>query len=189
MSQPTVKRFEDVAMPHLDAVYRMARRLASSEAEAEDLVQETYTRALKGFGQFELREFGAKPWLFKILHNQFYTHAGRSRRQPTLLDDVDFDNFTAELDDAQLDDISADSFDWDSCDEELKHAMEELQPEYRTVLLLWALEDLSYKEIAEVCRCAVGTVMSRLYRARQLLGQKLSTYAQQRNLSTERFKR
>ena len=165
----------------------MARRLAGTEAEAEDLVQETYTRALRAFGQFELREFGAKPWLFKILHNVFYTYTGRARRQPTLLDDVDFDNFSAELDNAQLDDGSAPAIDWDNCDEELKHAIDELQPEYRTVLLLWALEDLSYKEIADVCRCAIGTVMSRLYRARQLLGTRLRDYARERNLSTERF--
>jgi len=166
----------------------MARRLAATEAEAEDLVQETFARALRAFREFELREFGARPWLFKILHNTFYTHAGRSRRQPTLLDDVDFDNFAAELDDAAADDSAAANVDWDHCDEELKHAVESLQPEYRTVLLLWALEDLSYREIAEVCRCAVGTVMSRLYRARQLLGKKLATYARERNLRTERFK-
>ncbi|MHC4067908.1 MAG: sigma factor-like helix-turn-helix DNA-binding protein [Planctomycetota bacterium] len=63
------------------------------------------------------------------------------------------------------------------------------QPEYRSVLLLWAVEEKSYQEIAEICRCAVGTVMSRLYRARQLLGTKLRSYAVERNLSTERFDR
>ncbi len=181
-------RFEDVALPHLDAVYRMARRLAGNGTEAEDLVQDTFVRAFRAFDQFELRSFGAKPWLLKILHNVFYTSAGRARRQPTLLDDVDFDKFAAELDQAQVyEDVEGSPFDWDQFDEELKDAVESLQPEYRTVLLLWALEDMSYKEIAEVCRCAVGTVMSRLYRARQLLGQKLRTYAAERNLDTTRF--
>ncbi|MCP4247418.1 MAG: sigma-70 family RNA polymerase sigma factor [bacterium] len=185
-------RLQEVALPHLDAVYRMARRLAGGAAEAEDLVQETFVRALKAIDRFELREHGAKPWLFKILHNAFYTQAGKSRRQPTLLDDVDFDHFAAELDEAQVETsgpIGAAGFDWDNCDQELKQAVEQLQPEYRTVLLLWALEDMSYKQIAEICRCPVGTVMSRLYRARQLLGQHLKAYAADRNLNTERFER
>jgi RNA polymerase sigma-70 factor (ECF subfamily) len=182
-------RFEKVVLPHLDAVYRMARRLARSDSEAEDLVQETFVRALRAFDQFELRAFGAKPWLFKILHNVFYTRAGRARRQPTLLDDVDFDHFAAELDEAQTDESTAGTLDWERCDQELKQAVETLQPEYRSVLLLWAVEEKSYQEIAEICRCAVGTVMSRLYRARQLLGKKLRSYAVERNLSTERFDR
>jgi RNA polymerase sigma factor (sigma-70 family) len=110
-------RFEKVVLPHLDAVYRMARRLARSESEAEDLVQETFVRALRAFDQFELRAFGAKPWLFKILHNVFYTRAGRARRQPTLLDDVDFDHFAAELDEAQTDESTAGTLDWERCDQ------------------------------------------------------------------------
>ncbi len=176
-------------MPHLDALYRIARRLAGSDAEADDLVQETFVRALRAFDSFELRAFGAKPWLFKILHNVFYTRVGRARKQPALLDDVDFDHFAGELDEAQLDQNGIGGIDWENCDQELKHAVEELQPEYRSVLLLWALEGLSYKEIAEVCSCAVGTVMSRLYRARQLVGKKLRGYAAGRNLDTERFDR
>jgi RNA polymerase sigma-70 factor (ECF subfamily) len=180
------ERFEAVAMPCLDAVYRMAYRLSGERHEAEDLVQETMVRAFQAFDQFELRSFGAKPWLLRILHNVFYTRAGRKRRQPTLLDDVDFDRFSEELSEAQLEDDGT-SINWERVDQELKIAVQDLQPEYREVLLLWAMEELSYKEIAEVCRCAVGTVMSRLYRARQLLGRSLKSYARERNLSIERF--
>lgn len=182
-------RFEDVALPHLDAVYRMARKLSGGDADAEDLVQETFTRAFKAFRRFELRQFGAKPWLFKILHNAFYTQVGKNRRQPTLLDDVDFDHFADELDGAQFDGGAGAKIDWDGVDQEIKHSVAGLQSEYREVLLLWALEDLSYKEIAEVCGCPVGTVMSRLYRARQLLGRQLSDYAKGHNVSMERFER
>lgn len=181
--------FEEVALPHLDAVYRMARKLAGGEADAEDLVQETFTRAFKAFRRFELRQFGPKPWLFKILHNAFYTQAGKNRRQPTLLDDVDFDHFTDELDNAQFESGAGARINWDGVDQEIKQAIEGLQVEYREVLVLWALEDLSYKEIADVCGCPVGTVMSRLYRARQLLGQKLGDYARNHNVSMERFER
>lgn len=180
-------RFEVVALPHLDAVYRTARVLGSDEAEADDLVQETFTRALRAFPGFELREYGARPWLLRILRNVFYTRKGRQRREPTLLEDVDFDHFANELLDADVDPAAADSIDWEQFDEELKAAVAQLQPEYRAVLLLWSIEGLSYKEIADVCECALGTVMSRLYRARQLLGRKLRDYARDHKIDTKRF--
>ena len=183
----TKKRFESVALPHLDAVYRMARVLASGEGEADDLVQETYVRAYRAFDRFELREYGPRPWLLRILYNVFCTAKGKQRREPTLLDDVDFDHFAEELDRAPLEPVSVEAINWEHFDEELKNAVARLQPEYRGVLLLWAIEELSYKEIAAVCGCALGTVMSRLYRARKLLAQRLQEYARERNLSTERF--
>lgn len=183
----TKQRFELVALPHLDAVYRMARVLVSGEAEADDLVQETFVRAFRAFDRFELREYGPRPWLLRILYNVFCTAKGKQRREPTLLDDVDFDHFADELERAPTEPVTAEAINWEYFDEELKSAVERLQPEYRGVLLLWAIEELSYKEIAEVCGCALGTVMSRLYRARQLLGQRLQEYARERKLSTERF--
>lgn len=183
------RSFEEVALPHLDAVYGMARRLSGNEAEAEDLAQEAYLRAYKAFDRFDLRSYGAKPWLLKILHNVFYTHQGKRRRQPTLLDDVDFDSFAAELDSPAPVVDGESSIRWDEVDEELKEAVAALPADYREVLLLWSIEEMAYKEIAEVCGCPVGTVMSRLYRARQLLGRKLVDYAAQHNLSKDRFGR
>ena len=183
----TKARFEEIAIPHLDAVNRMARALTRNQAEAEDLVQEAFVRALRAFDRFELREYGARPWLLRILHNVFFTTRGGRRREPILLDDVDFDRFTDEQNGVNGDLVSADALNWDEFDEELKNAVDQLQPEYRTVLLLWSIEGLSYKEIAETCQCALGTVMSRLYRARQLLGRLLQDYAREHKLSTERF--
>ncbi|MGB0716625.1 MAG: sigma-70 family RNA polymerase sigma factor [Phycisphaerae bacterium] len=179
-------QFEAIAMPHLDTVYRVARVLARNASDAEDLTQEAFARAFKAFDGFELREYGAKPWLLKILHNVFYSKSSRRRREPTLLDDVDFDHFEDEVS-VSDGDSTIDNFDWDRVDEELKAAIDELQPEYRTVLLLWAVEGLSYKDIAVACDCAIGTVMSRLYRARQILGRQLRDYASERKLSTKRF--
>ncbi len=184
----TKVRFEAVALPHLDAVYRMAFSLTSHQAEVEDLVQDTFIRAFRAFSRFELREYGAKPWLMRILHNVFYSAKTRERRRPTLLDDVDFDHFADELSVESFDDAGeALSIDWDKFDEEIKQAIEALQPEYRTVLLLWAIEGLSYREIASVCHCALGTIMSRLYRARQLLGRRLKDYAKDHRHDTSRF--
>ncbi len=176
------ERFEEHVLPHLDSVFRMARRLARDDAEAEDLVQETCVRAFRAFPRFEMREYGVRPWLLKILHNAFYTHRSRAKRQPTLLDDVNFDQFVADRDHLVENPSGIENIPWDAIDQELKRAVDSLQPEYRAVLLLWSFEEMSYKEIAEICGCAVGTVMSRLYRARQILGEKLRDYANSHNV-------
>jgi RNA polymerase sigma-70 factor (ECF subfamily) len=176
-----------LALPHLDSVYRMARALGSDAAEADDLVQETFTRAYRAFDRFELHEFGAKPWLLRILQNVFYTAKGKQRREPRLLEDIDLSHFVDELSWSERMPVSAGGLDWDHFDEELKSAVAQLQPEYRIVLLLWSIEGLSYREIADLCECALGTVMSRLYRARRTVGRRLCEYARERKLSTARF--
>lgn len=176
--------FERVAMPHLDAVYRMARRLTGSDAEADDLVQETFLKAFRAFDTFQLRQYGAKPWLLKILHNTFYSRVGREGRQPGTVDEVDLNEF-AEAEHASTQELKIADLDWDAFDQELKGAVNSLGPEYREVLLLWALEGLSYKEIAEVCECAIGTVMSRLFRARQQVSERLVGYARERGLGED----
>lgn len=181
------ERFDTIVMPHLDAVFRMARTLTRDQAEAEDLAQETFVRALGAFERFELRDYGPRPWLLRILHNVFYRVRGRRRLEPTLLDDVDFDHFADELTEAGSYPESSDRINWEKFDEELKAAVDCLQPEYRVVVLLWAIEGLTYKEIAQVCDCPLGTVMSRLYRARRKLGDELRGYARDRKISTKRF--
>lgn len=178
-------RFEEIALPHLDAVYRLARTLAATDAEADDLAQETFARALQAFDRFELRAYGAKPWLFRILQNTFYSLKGKQRRDPVLLDKEGIDQFAS--DDDGDDPELAGTLNWEQLDDEVKSAVERLQPEHRATLLLWSIEGLSYKEIAEICECPLGTVMSRLYRARRLLGRDLLSYAKERKLPTKRF--
>jgi RNA polymerase sigma-70 factor (ECF subfamily) len=182
------ERFEVIALPHLDAVYRVARVLASDNAEADDLVQETFVRAFRAFGRFELREYGAKPWLLRIMYNVFYTLKGKQRRELALHDDADFDHFADCSDGAGFAPITAETINWDHFDEEVKTAIERLPAEYRAALLLWSIEGLSYKEIAHVCDCALGTVMSRLHRARRSLALHLGEYARRRKLGAERLK-
>ncbi len=175
-------QFEDVALCHLDLVYRVAHKFVGNPTEAEDLVQETFLRAFKAFGRFELRESGAKPWLLKILHNLFLSKCRRDSKAPTHLPDMSFDEFAAELDKEPLPLLAVGdaTVNWENFDEELKRAVESLAPEYRAVIVLWALEDLSYKEIAHVLGCALGTVMSRLHRARRQLVDALGDYATER---------
>lgn len=176
--------FRNLAVAELDAVYRMAFHLARHPDEASDLVQETFLRAFKAEHTFELREQGIRPWLFKILHNAFYTRLDKKRREPTLVDDLRHEAAPSELDHpAPCWDLS--SLDWEHTDERLKHAIAELPVHYREVLLLWAVEGLKYKEVAQVLDVALGTVMSRLYRARAILSENLAELAAELGIHVE----
>lgn len=187
MTHDSKPDFEAVALAHMDTVWRVARTLAGNERDAEDLVQETYARALKAYDRFELREFGAKPWLIRILHNVFYTSWRRNRRESTVLEDIDFAHAADELADAQIETFADAPFDWDQVDGEIKDAVLDLSADHQMVLMLWAVEGMSYKAIAEACDWPLGTVMSRLYRARRLLFRTLNDFAQRRNLKREGF--
>ncbi|MBX3396080.1 MAG: sigma-70 family RNA polymerase sigma factor [Phycisphaerae bacterium] len=176
-SDHRTRDFERVALCHLDLVYRIALQLTGDVHTAEDLVQETFLRAHRAFDRFELREYGAKPWLLRILHNVFFTRCGTSARAPTMAEDMSLDDIAAELELTPVHLSEVGEPDWELFDEELKAAVMAMPPDHRAVLLLWALGDLSYKEIAKVLGCAMGTVMSRLFRARQQLGVVLAEFA------------
>jgi RNA polymerase sigma-70 factor, ECF subfamily len=176
------RRFNELALPHLDVVYRVALKLSGRASEADDLVQETFLRAYRSFRTFELRDYGAKPWLLKILHNVFFTRRGQQQRAPALLDDVGVEDVAAAVELEPTGPLGLGEMNWEGFDDELKHAVEKLAPEYRSVLTLWALGDLSYKEIADVLDIALGTVMSRLYRARKQLTETLKEYAVKRGI-------
>ena len=176
--------FRRMAIEEFDAVYRMAFHLCKDADTASYLVQETYLRALKAEATFELRERGIRPWLFKILHNCFYTKVGKDRRAPTLADDLRHEGVASELDNpAPAWDLA--SLDWEQVDERLKKAIDDLDPRYRDVLLLWAVEGLKYREVADVLEVPLGTVMSRLYRARAILSEKLAQVAAENGIATE----
>ncbi|MEZ6191888.1 MAG: sigma-70 family RNA polymerase sigma factor [Phycisphaerales bacterium] len=170
--------FRELALTEMDAVYRMAMHLARNPEDASDLVQETYLKAFKAEGRFELREAGVRPWLFKILHNNFYTRVGRKNREPALSDDLSYQpdsNNHSPGDAGPAWDLS--HLDWEQVDDRLKSAIHELPEHYREVLLLWAVEGLKYREVADVLDVPLGTVMSRLYRARSILTESLSGLA------------
>lgn len=179
--------FRELALAEMDSVYRMAMHLARNPDDASDLVQETYLKAFKSEGRFELREHGVRPWLFKILHNNFYTKVAKKKREPTLGDEV-----INEAQGGTLGDVDSpppawdlDHLDWEQVDDRLKHAIDELPDHYREVLLLWAVEGLKYREVAEVLGVALGTVMSRLYRARGILTENLASLAAEHGMSVD----
>jgi RNA polymerase sigma-70 factor (ECF subfamily) len=162
--------FERLALQQLDSLYRIARRLTRNPERAEDLVQETYLRALRSRESFELESYGMRPWLVRILQNLHFSKGARDARQPAALEDE-------YLEAARVEDKppwAGDGF--EAMDERLVAALDRLPEDYRLVMMLWSVEELSYKEIAEACQIPIGTVMSRLHRARQKLAEQLKDY-------------
>jgi RNA polymerase sigma-70 factor (ECF subfamily) len=164
------ERFGRDALAHLDALYNHGRRLTGNEADADELVQETYARALAGARSFTGGNL--KAWLFKIMRNTFIDLHHRGRPRPVLgeLDVLDGDAAAPAPDDgdpAPLRRLVA---------SEIEAALASLSDDARTIVLL-DHEGLTETEVAEVLGCPVGTVKSRLSRARLLLRQRLKDYA------------
>ncbi|MBV8271164.1 MAG: RNA polymerase sigma factor [Cupriavidus sp.] len=164
------RRFAEVALPHLDAAYNLARWLSGSASDADDIVQDAYLRAFRFFRGFH--GDNARAWLLAIVRNTWFTEWRRRRdaadgtpydetlhgdeRLPGWIDDI---GSTPETLAVRREDVHL-----------VHHALERLPVEYREVLVLRELEDMSYRDIAIVVGIPIGTVMSRLARGRHLLG-------------------
>ena len=171
------RRFEKLILPHLDAAYNLARWLSRDAHDAEDVVQDACVRALKYLGS--LHGDDARAWFLTIVRHAFYDWLGRNRPAEIVQDDgaalelaVDHVGATPEQAALRSDQTRA-----------LAEAMTALPLQYREVLVLRELEDLSYKEIARVADIPIGTVMSRLARARALLQRSPSLHAVAGNVS------
>jgi len=181
--------FEAEALRHLDALYRTALRMTRSEADAEDLVQETYIRALRFREQFTLGT-NMKAWLFRILTNTFINTYRRKTAQPEVTDLEGIDEFS--LYRRMADDRAASSSPDPEAellnsvvDTEVTDALEALPEKFRTTVLL-DVEGFSYKEIAEMLGIPIGTVMSRLHRGRKFLQKRLYDLARERGIAAVR---
>ena len=181
--------FEADALAFLDALYRTALRMTRSEADAEDLVQETYIKALRFRDQFTPGT-NLKAWLFRILTNTFINSYRRRQTQPefTELDDVDEFSLYKRMSDLRTSSSAGNpetEFLNGLVDSEVKDALTELPEKFRSVVLL-DVEGFSYKEIAEMLDIPIGTVMSRLHRGRKFLQKRLLDLAQQRGIAAVR---
>jgi RNA polymerase sigma-70 factor (ECF subfamily) len=175
--------FEREALPHLEALHAYALHLCRDSADADDLVQETYIKALSNFASYQTGT-NCRAWLFRILTNTFFNmRRSRKRHNP-----IDSEMPELEL---QMAESAQDRGIYRPIDMQLldgvvsKHvtdALDALPPEFRTVLLLADLHDFSYKEIADVVECPVGTVMSRLFRARKAMQKRLLNHAVQEGI-------
>jgi RNA polymerase sigma-70 factor (ECF subfamily) len=178
--------FADQALEYMPALYSAAMRMTRNAADAEDLVQETYLRAYRGFGGFQ-EGTNLRAWLYRILTNTFINSYRAKQRRP---DERDLD----EVEDLYLyrrigaleealaarsaEDEMLDLF----TDDEVKRAMESLPEQFRLAVYLADVEGFSYKEIAEILEVPIGTVMSRLHRGRKAMQRELYEYAADRGL-------
>ena len=181
--------FETEALSFLDALYRTALRMTRSEADAEDLVQETYIRAFRFREQFTPGT-NLKAWLFRILTNTFINTYRRRQTQPefTELDGVDEFSLYKRMSDLRTSSGAGNpetEFLNGIVDSEVKDALGDLPEKFRQVVLL-DVEGFSYKEIAEMLDIPIGTVMSRLHRGRKFLQKRLLDLAQQRGIAAVR---
>lgn len=170
--------FESLTLDHLDPLYAAALRLTKNERDAEDLVQDTFLRAFRFFDKFE-RGTNIKAWLFKILTNTFINRYRRKVKERSVVEDErdtvherfmsrDVSESTANPEQYFFDRLLSD---------DVLAAIDALPLDFRMVVILADLQEFSYKEIAEILDCPVGTVMSRLYRGRKLLQKYLIGYA------------
>lgn len=180
------RRFEELALPHLSHLYRLAIRLKGSAQDAEDLVQETYVKALQAFPTLRQPE-SVRAWLRQILTRLVFDHhrAGLHELAVGDLEELDrFSLYDLVWDEDPLpysDDLPQDflgRFD----DEEVRRALLTLPEAYRVPLVLLYVEDLSYKELAEMLDCPIGTIMSRLHRGRKILERELWGCAKRRGI-------
>lgn len=173
------REFESLALEHIDALYRGALRMTGNPEEAEDLVQDVYVRAIRFYKQFQPGT-NIRAWLFKILKNTYINRFRRKVRTPTQigLDEPEFQR--TELEALNLQNPArvtpeAEFFSRLTA-EAIQKALSEIPEKFQRIVVLSDVEGFSYKEIAEIEDCPLGTVMSRLYRARRMLQNLLIKY-------------
>ena len=166
----TVEDFESAALPHMDDLFRTARRVLGNQSDAEDVVQETFVQAWKSFGRFELGT-NCRAWLYKIMFHVIQHH--RRKWFGFNLRSTRDENVELE---ASL--VYEPPVPQELTDEDVIAAVDRIPEHFRAVLLLADVQEFSYKEIAETLRIPAGTVMSRLSRGRKLLRRELAHYSQ-----------
>jgi RNA polymerase sigma-70 factor (ECF subfamily) len=169
--------FEKEAVPHMDSLYNFALRMTGDSDEADDLVQETYLKAFRFFDKFE-RGTNCKAWLFSIMKNTFINSYRKTTKEPGKVDYQDVENFYENIKPSSTDSAHLEKDIYDNLlDDELSDAIASLPEDFRTVIILCDIEGFTYDEIADFVDIPVGTVRSRLHRARKMLFSKLYNYA------------
>jgi RNA polymerase sigma-70 factor (ECF subfamily) len=183
---PRAREFEEVAIPHLGALFNFALKLTHDRKDAEDLVQETFLRAYRFFDSYESGT-QIKAWLFRILRNTYINtyRAAKARPEEIHLSKIEAgyeqmvdEEFLRERQSPTPEEIVLDGV----VGEEVEHAMASLPQEFRAVVTLALVEDLPYRDIASILAIPIGTVMSRLHRGRKLLQAALVDYARAKGI-------
>lgn len=171
------EEFDSIVISQSAALKSFALKMTNDEDEAEDLLQDTLLKAFRFFDKFE-KGTNAKAWLFQIMKNTFINNYRKTSKEPYKVDYEDVQNFyeTVKADEVKTQHFRGDAFS-DILDDELTDALSKLPDDFRTIVFLSDIEGYSYEEIANFVDCPIGTVRSRLHRARKMLYSLLYNYA------------
>ena len=169
--------FHNEFMPHVNSMYNFAYRLTFDQDDANDLVQDTYMKAFRFINSFE-QGTNAKAWLFRILKNSFINDYRKKSKEPAKVDYQEVETYynSDDVDRQITTDLRVETLQ-DMIGDEISNALNSLDVDFRTVIILCDLEGFKYDEMAKILDIPIGTVRSRLHRARNLLKEKLSEYA------------
>ncbi len=171
-------------MPHINSMYNFAYRLTLDKDDSKDLVQDTYLKAYRFIDSFQ-QGTNAKAWLFRILKNSFINDYRKKSKEPSKVDYQEVESYynSDEVDRQITPDLRVEALK-DMIGDEISNALNSLDVDFRTVIILCDLEGFKYDEMAKILDIPIGTVRSRLHRARNLLKEKLSEYAKQMGYKT-----
>ena len=177
-------QFEREFMPFINPLFNFAFRLSLDEDDANDLVQDTYLKAYRFFDSYQPGT-NAKAWLFRILKNTFINEFRRKSKQPTKVDyqEVESSYNSDDVEDNHTTDVRAETTQ-DFVGDEVAKALNDIDVDFRTVIVLCDLEGFTYEEMAKILDIPIGTVRSRLHRARNLLKDRLIEYARKMGYNT-----
>jgi RNA polymerase sigma factor (sigma-70 family) len=172
------KVFDKEFMPHIDSMFNFAFRLTNDEDDANDLLQDTYMKAFRFINSFQ-EGTNAKAWLFRILKNSFINDYRKKSKEPSKVDYQEVETVYNSTEDAEFESTSDLRIEavQDMIGDEVAMALNGLPVDFRTVIILCDIEGFTYEEMAKILDIPIGTVRSRLHRARNLLKEKLRSYA------------
>lgn len=169
--------FNQEFMPHINSMYNFAYRLTLDQDDSKDLLQDTYLKAFRFIDSFQ-QGTNAKAWLFRILKNSFINDYRKKSKEPSKVDYQEVETFynSEDVDRQITPDLRVEALQ-DMIGDEISIALNSLDVDFRTVIILCDLEGFKYEEMAKILDIPIGTVRSRLHRARNLLKERLSEYA------------
>jgi RNA polymerase sigma-70 factor, ECF subfamily len=179
------REFEAEAYPHKDILFNFALRTTGDKDDAHDLLQETFMKAFRFWDKYE-KGTNIRAWLFRIMKNSYINRYRKETREPGMVDYDDVENFYDLIRDDSTDsnDLQKRMYN-NMLSDEVIEALQSLPEDFRTVVILCDIEELTYDEISEFLNCPIGTVRSRLHRGRKMLEEKLHDYAKNRGILTE----
>lgn len=176
------EEFEKEALPHMDSLYNYALRMTGDEDDADDLVQDTYLKAFRFFDKFE-KGTNCKAWLFRILKNSYINDYRKLKKEPNKVDYEDVQNFYENIKSNEVDTVHYEQDVFSNLlDDDVSKAISDLPEDFRNVIILSDIEGFTYEEIADFVDIPVGTVRSRLHRARKMMYTQLFDYAKNKGL-------